>query len=225
MVRLKAVHPMREVAGRLMAHTLVLLAATGAACAGDEATSSVVATATPARAESAPVESATRTPRAPTIAQPSAGAAAGITTTPAASATRTASAGLEASATVPSESGQLATPSLRLVFTLSGGFAGLVQRMTIDGDRARLEDVRRPRTVERTLSASELAELTRLLREADFFAQATEQASPCTDCLEYQLQVTVSSRSHAVHANNLGADPRLRALIDWLARMLSGGLQ
>jgi hypothetical protein len=109
----------------------------------------------------------------------------------------------------------------QLAFTLSGGFAGLSRRLTVDSAGAgTFEDQRRPRTVNAVLSSGEITQLRQLLEGSSFFSQAASQTRSCADCFNYELMVTSGSRSHTVRANNAGLDQRLEPLVNWLTALL-----
>jgi hypothetical protein len=108
-----------------------------------------------------------------------------------------------------------------LTFERTGGFAGLAQRLTVDGQgQAISEDLRSGRLVEGRLSPEEMTELQRLLAESDFLSQDPSQSRDCSDCFNYEVTLTQDSQSHPVRANSLGLDSRLAPLVEWLAQFL-----
>ena len=112
-----------------------------------------------------------------------------------------------------------------LTFERTGGFAGLAQRLTVDGQgQAISEDLRSGRLVEGRLLPEEMTELQRLLAESDFLSQDPSQSRDCSDCFNYGITLIRDSESRSVRANSLGLDSRLQPLVQWLAQLLGRGL-
>jgi len=112
-----------------------------------------------------------------------------------------------------------------LDFVLTGGIAGLVQRLQLDSTGgATAADLRRSTVESSELTTAQLTELGRLLEESEFFEQASSQNRQCADCFDYELTLTAASRTHSVRANSFGLDPALEALVAWLTRFLGRSL-
>jgi len=126
---------------------------------------------------------------------------------------------------VPAASPAALTSPVNLTFDLTGGFRGLARRLTIgSAGQATFEDYRTQRRVEQWLSPQEMAELEGVLESSAFFSQDESQSRPCADCFSYSITVEREDRSHSVEANDLGVDPRLAGLVEWLAGFLERGL-
>jgi hypothetical protein len=85
--------------------------------------------------------------------------------------------------------------------SLSGGFAGLLQHLSVTSRGTLIAvDRKAGRQVEQTLSSEQLRELDALLTRLES-APATENPptmpNRCADCIEYQLQITVSDRRYS----------------------------
>jgi len=168
----------------------------------------------------------------PSGAQPTTQASAEMQSTPGSSPrpTQTGSASpspgaAEATSVVPTPSTTALTSLPDLTFELTGGFRGLAWRLTIgSAGQATFEDYPTQRQAEQWLSPQEMADLEGLLESSAFFSQDESQSRPCADCFNYRITVQREDRSHSVEANDLGIDPRLAGLVDWLAAFLERGL-
>jgi hypothetical protein len=110
-------------------------------------------------------------------------------------------------------------------FELTGGIAGLAQRMRITSDgQATYEDLRDQRVEPGTISATDLAELRALIDSADFFSQPSPQGPPCPDCFNLSITVTVEGRTHTVLGGDFSLDDALKPLADRLGALLQDGL-
>lgn len=110
-------------------------------------------------------------------------------------------------------------------FQRTGGIAGLSQSLSIDsaGD-ARYEDMTSQRVVTGTLDATTLADLRGLIESSGFFAQAPTQTSPCADCFNISIRVSLDNDVHSVEAVDIAADAALLPLIETLTLLLQDGL-
>jgi hypothetical protein len=69
-----------------------------------------------------------------------------------------------------------------------------------------------------------MAELEGFLESSAFFSQDESQSRPCADCYNYRISVDWQDRSRSVEANDLGVDPQLAGLVEWLTGFLEMGL-
>lgn len=93
---------------------------------------------------------------------------------------------------------------MKIQFTRSGGFAGLIQRANIDID---------------DLPEAERTELLGLVDRADFFAQPAERHSPHPDAYQYTIAVEDGVRRREIRVDERGAPDSLRPLIAHLSRL------
>lgn len=160
-----------------------------------------------------------------------------VPATPTASPTATASAATPAPPVPsPSATPQPATPVpptatvaasevWSIEFHRSGGFAGLIQSLTLSSDgQARYEDMRAQTVKTGTLSAADLTEMRALIDSSGFFSQAASQDAPCADCFNLSIAVTLDGQSHTVEAVDIAVDVALKPLVDKLTALLQSGL-
>ncbi len=93
---------------------------------------------------------------------------------------------------------------MKIRFTRSGGFAGLVQRCDVD-----LDDLPEP----------DRAELLGLVERADFFALPAERRSPHPDAFQYTIAVEDGARQREIRVDERGAPENVRPLIAHLTRL------
>ena len=93
---------------------------------------------------------------------------------------------------------------MKIQFTRSGGFAGLIQRADIDID---------------DLPEAERTELLGLVDRADFFGQPAERRSPHPDAYQYTIAVEDGVRRREIRVDERVAPDSLRPLIAHLSRL------
>jgi hypothetical protein len=93
---------------------------------------------------------------------------------------------------------------VRIEFTRSGGLAGRRTRVALDLDE---------------LPAAERNAIESLVERAGFFDLPAECLSPRPDAFQYTVTIEAEGRRHCVRADDLGAPPHLRPLLERLARL------
>jgi hypothetical protein len=93
-----------------------------------------------------------------------------------------------------------AARSWMLDYALSGGFAGLMQQLSVTSDgRLVAVDKKSGRQVEKTLAPEQLRELDALLAQLEGAPAAPSRpaiASRCADCVEYRLQAAIDGERY-----------------------------
>jgi hypothetical protein len=161
----------------------------------------------------------------PVVAEASATLALGTSPSSVPSAIPTAGPATSIASPVPAT--QVAPPGVWMIELLrTGGIAGLAQEARIESSgQATFKDQRAQRTVTRTLNASQQSALATLIDGSGFFAQAATQVSPCADCFQLKITLTMNARTQIVVANDLGLSPSLKPLAERLTMLLQEGLQ
>ena len=94
---------------------------------------------------------------------------------------------------------------MRIMFSRSGGVAGMRWTTTVDEAR---------------LTAKEVVRLRRLIEDANFFKLPANITSPNSgpDRFQYELTIGDETRQHSVTVSEEAASPVLRPLLDWLTQ-------
>lgn len=103
-------------------------------------------------------------------------------------------------------------------YTLSGGFAGLMQRLSVtSGGKLVAVDNRSGRQVEKTLAHPLLQELDALLLQLESAPAAQSRpaiASRCADCIEYRLQAAINGEPYGYTARSGESMPPANAQLN-----------
>ena len=120
------------------------------------------------------------------------------------------------------------TDSWQLSFHLSGGFAGVDQRLELASTGAlTARDRRRGTDVSARAPAEDMARIAALL--ADLKAIDSGGRSTCRDCFEYDIEIQTRGRSLVFHLqdtslSNSGMEPLVKALNSLLDDAVAGRL-
>ena len=116
--------------------------------------------------------------------------------------------------------------SWQLSFQLSGGFAGVDQRLELASTGAlRARDRRRAADVSARTPATDVARITALL--AELKSIDSRGGGTCRDCLEYDIEIQTGGRSRVFHLQdttlgNSGIEPLVKILTRLLDDALAG---
>jgi hypothetical protein len=75
------------------------------------------------------------------------------------------------------------------------------------------------------LGAPALNGLKTLIDGSAFFNQPPTQVTPCADCFQLRITLTLNARTHTVVANDRGAGASLQPLVEGLTALLQEGLR
>lgn len=134
------------------------------------------------------------------------------------------------SACLPAATPETATArTWEVAFEMSGGFAGMMNQMTISGDgRLVAENLKRRTRVEKRLSAAQAEELDRLISRAQPApAPAREPLRRCADCIQYRLSVTEAPGRAAISESGTleGQQTGNRELVAFLTAVMNETLR
>jgi len=109
----------------------------------------------------------------------------------------------------------------QIEFQRSGGFAGLMQSLTLSSDgKLTANDLRTNQSASRTLKPQERESIAALLAQTCPF-EVSRAESRCADCFIYTLKITMDGVPYQVEINDVSLSPNLSPLID----LLTGQMQ
>ncbi|MGC8857037.1 MAG: protealysin inhibitor emfourin [Anaerolineae bacterium] len=108
----------------------------------------------------------------------------------------------------------------QIEFQRSGGFAGLMQSLTLSSDgKMTASDLRTHQSVSGTLQAQELESIASLLAQNCPFEKPRGE-SRCADCFLYTLKITMDGTPYQVEVNDVALSPNMGPLIELLTAQM-----
>lgn len=109
----------------------------------------------------------------------------------------------------------------KIDFSLSGGFAGVSQSLSISSDGSMIkQDLRKGERFESTLSSEELGKIAGMLAQACPF-EGIRMNNRCADCFEYKLNVIMNSKRYSLETNEISVPDNLSSLIEYLGSFVN----
>jgi hypothetical protein len=105
----------------------------------------------------------------------------------------------------------------QIEFQRSGGFAGLMQSLTLSSDgKMTASDLRTNQSSSRTLKAQELESIATALAQSCPF-EIPRSESRCADCFLYTLKITMDGTPYQVEISDVTLPQNMAPLIELLA--------